>query len=63
MTSLRALFTCLFLLTAGSALAGAPMVGSPLPELNISDRGELVPKHDVELRLRLPWSLDQYRGA
>jgi len=31
-----------FLLTCGAALAGTPAPGAPLPELAISDRGELV---------------------
>lgn len=50
--SLIPLTLCLYL---GSAVAAAPEVGSPLPELNVADRGELVITGDDKFEF-VPWS-------
>lgn len=46
MTLIRSLLSIIVILACGAALAGTPTVESPLPPLNISDRGELLFKDD-----------------
>ncbi len=55
--SLLAFFWCFF---ASVALASAPAMNTPLPTLDISDRGELVSK-DEDFSFR-PWSSDTHPG-
>lgn len=60
MTLLRTLISCFVLVTLSSPLAASPTVNAPLPELHISDRGELTYQDDDFTFV--PWSSTRTPG-